>query len=773
MSFEGIIRQVRKGSRRFFDDVIADCTLHVNSIVIHNPSIPSIVVGIIKCVGRIAKQMRLQSLHVGRLRKGQHPLTLHFLINNKTGAAGRLQKETMLASGQSHNSNSIAIGGERLSGQAVRDQNVAAVQAVSNVIRTSLGPVGLDKMLVDQVGEVTISNDGATILRLLDVEHPAGKILVELAQQQDEQVGDGTTSVVLIASELLRRANEDLIKRNIHPTTVISGYRLACREACRYIMEHMSLPIESLGKEALVNVAKTTLSSKILGSNIDFFSKMAVEAILAVKVDRSSAFSAQTQESSSASSSSSSKSGNASSIAGVGSSSTNTSTTLTTNPSNSAATQTSSTNLSGSVTSNSTVGINSSITTTTSSTSTININTKKNVFDSTSKYPVQAVNVLKCHGRSMSDSTLITKGYALNCTIASQAMPKMIKNAKIACLDMNLQKARMHMGVSIQVEDPAAMEQIRRRESGIVLERIQKILATGCNVLLTTKGIDDLCLKPFVEAGVMAVRRVKKDDLIRIAKATGAQMITNMAAIEDCDKESFEQGMLGHCDEVSQVRFGDQECIVLRGTKVQPSSSIILRGANEMMLDEMERSMHDALCAVKRTLESGRVVAGAGAVETGISVYLETFASSIASREQMAIADWGESLLVIPRALCVNAGRDAMDLLSKLRALHFASQTAPVESTNLRDLKWSGLDLMSSIVSKNYGGVAGAGSGAASKQSQQNTSFDALSAGIIEPAMSKIRALKAATEAAISILRIDDMMTITPERPEEGDDECQ
>lgn len=331
----------------------------------------------------------------------------------------------------------------------------------------------------------------------------------------------------------------------------------------------------------------------------------------------------------------------------------------------------------------------------------------------------------------------------------------------------------MHMGVSIQVEDPAAMEQIRRRESGIVLERIQKILATGCNVLLTTKGIDDLCLKPFVEAGVMAVRRVKKDDLIRIAKATGAQMITNMAAIEDGDKESFEQGMLGHCDEVSQVRFGDQECIVLRGTKVQPSSSIILRGANEMMLDEMERSMHDALCAVKRTLESGRVVAGAGAVETGISVYLETFASSIASREQMAIADWGESLLVIPRALCVNAGRDAMDLLSKLRALHFASQTAPAESTNLRDLKWSGLDLMSSIVSKNGGGGAAASKQPQPLQSQQNTSFDALSAGIIEPAMSKIRALKAATEAAISILRIDDMMTITPERPEEGDDECQ
>lgn len=645
----------------------------------------------------------------------------------------------MLASGQSHNSNSIAIGGTRLSGQAVRDQNVAAVQAVSNVIRTSLGPVGLDKMLVDQVGEVTISNDGATILRLLDVEHPAGKILVELAQQQDEQVGDGTTSVVLIAAELLRRANEDLIKRGIHPTTVISGYRLACREACRYIMDHMSIPIESLGNEVLVNVAKTTLSSKILGSNLDFFSKMAVDAILAVKVDHSSSSSTQKSSSTHHEHQHHHQGGQSSSS-------------LNSNPQSS--------------------NFNSSSINSATSTNSSSSVSKNPLFDSSSKYPVQAVNILKCHGRSMIDSTLITKGYALNCTIASQAMPKIIKGAKVACLDMNLQKARMHMGVSIQVEDPAAMEKIRKRESEIVLERIHKILATGCNVLLTTKGIDDLCLKPFVEAGVMGVRRLKKEDLIRIAKATGAQVISNMAAIEDGDKEMFDSQMLGHCDEVSQQRFGDQECIVFRGTKAQPSSSIILRGANEMMLDEMERSMHDALCAVKRTLESGRIVPGAGAVETGISVYLETFASSIASREQMAIADWGESLLVIPRALSVNAGKDAMDMLSKLRALHFASQTAPIESTNLRDLKWSGLDLMSNIISKKVE-KSTSKSSSYSSNLMTTSSFDALSAGIIEPAMSKIRALKAATEAAISILRIDDMMTITPERHDDHEDECQ
>ncbi len=477
-------------------------------------------------------------------------------------------------------------------------------------------------------------------------------------------MGDGTTSVVIIASELLRRANE-LVKNKIHPTTVISGYRLACKEACKFIQDQLAIKVESLGRECLVNCAKTSLSSKILGQNLDFFANMAVDAILAVKTGKTA-------------SSSSAESG-------------------------------------------------------------------KLDLSSNFKYPVKSVNVLKTHGKSMTESQLI-RGYALNCTVASQAMPKHIKGAKIACLDINLQKARMQLGVSIQIDDPEKIEAIRRRESEIILERIKKIIAAGANVILTTKGIDDLCLKPFVEAGAMAVRRCTKEDLKRIAKFTGATFISTLANLEG--EESFDASMLGYADEVVQERIGDSECILIKGTKISAAASIILRGANDYMLEEMERSLHDALCVVKRTLESGYVVPGGGAVEAALSIYLETFATSIASREQIPIAEFGEALLIIPKTLSVNAAKDCIDLVAKLRAFHFAAQSSNDEST--RVLKNTGLDLIAGQVR------------------------DSVVAGVLEPAMSKIKSLKSAMEAAVTILRIDDMMKIAPEaKPEKSEaDQC-
>lgn len=498
-------------------------------------------------------------------------------------------------------------------------------------------------------------------MSLLEVEHPAAKILVELAHQQDADVGDGTTSVVIIASELLRRANE-LIKNRIHPTTVISGYRLACKEACRFVQDNLAVKVESLGRECLVNCAKTSLSSKILGQNLDFFSNMAVDAILAVKTGKS-------DDSSSG----------------------------------------------------------------------------KFELSPNAKYPVSAVNILKAHGQSMTESRFI-RGYALNCTVASQAMPKFIKNAKIACLDINLQKARMQLGVSIQIEDPEKIEAIRRREFEITLERVRKILATGANVILTTKGIDDLCLKPFVEAGAMAVRRCKKEDLKRIAKITGASLISTLANLEG--EESFDASMLGTAEEVVQERIGDNECIIIKGGKSSAAASVILRGANEYMLEEMERSLHDALCVVKRTLESGHVVPGGGAVEAALSIYLETFATSIASREQIPIAEFGESLLIIPKTLSVNAAKDCIDLVAKLRAFHYAAQNG--SDPTARSLQNTGLDLISGNVR------------------------DSLTAGVLEPAISKIKSLKSAMEAAVTILRIDDMMKINPEKEQEksGADQC-
>ncbi|KAK8915992.1 T-complex protein 1 subunit alpha [Platanthera zijinensis] len=536
------------------------------------------------------------------------------------------------------------ILGDRQSGQDVRTQNVMACQAVANIVKSSLGPVGLDKMLVDDIGDVTITNDGATILKMLEVEHPAAKVLVELAELQDREVGDGTTSVVIVAAEFLKRAN-DLVRNKIHPTSIISGYRLAMREACKYVDEKLAIKVEKLGKDSLVNCAKTSMSSKLIGNDSDFFANLAVDAVQAVKT----------------------------------------------------------TNARGEV-----------------------------------KYPIKGINILKAHGKSARDSYLLN-GYALNTGRAAQGMPSRVAPAKIACLDFNLQKTKMQMGIQVLVSDPRELEKIRQRESDITKERIDKILKAGANVVLTSKGIDDMSLKYFVEAGAIAVRRVRKEDLRHIAKATGATVVTTFADMEG--EETYDSSFLGHADEVLEERISDDDVILVKGTKNTSAVSLILRGANDYMLDEMERSLHDALSIVKRTLESNTVVAGGGAVEAALSVYLENLATTLGSREQLAIAEFAESLLIIPKVLAVNAAKDATDLVAKLRAYHHAAQT----KADKQHLSSMGLDLSKGAIRNN------------------------LEAGVIEPAMSKVKIIQFATEAAITILRIDDMIKlIKDEQDNEG-----
>uniref|UniRef100_A0A7S0EXG9 T-complex protein 1 subunit alpha n=1 Tax=Phaeocystis antarctica TaxID=33657 RepID=A0A7S0EXG9_9EUKA len=540
----------------------------------------------------------------------------------------------------------LYLAGERSTGLDVRTQNVTAALSVANVVKSSLGPVGLDKMLVDDVGEVTITNDGATILSQLEVEHPAARVLVQLSEMQDKEVGDGTTSVVILASELLKRAHE-LVKNGIHPTSVMAGYRMAMKESIRFIKSELAVKTDKLGREVAFNVARTTLSSKIFGRESDFFANMAVDAMAMVKdVDP--------------------ESGKA-------------------------------------------------------------------------RYPVKSVGIIKQHGGSAKDSSLI-HGFVLGPGMgrAAQGMPRTVTGAKIALLDIDLRKTKMAMGVQVVVTDVSKLEDIRKREADITKERIDLILGTGANVILTTKGIDDMALKYFVEAGAIAVRRCKKEDLRRIAKLTGGTLMITLADMEG--NETYDASMLGQADEVIEERICDDDHLVIKGGKTQRSCCCLLRGANMHMLDEVERSLHDALCAVKRTMESASVVPGGGSVEAALSIYLENFATTIGSREQLAIAEFAEAMLVIPKQLAVNAAQDATDIVAKLRSNHNAAQSA---GNTDPDLKRSGLDCISGKIQNN------------------------LAAGIIEPALSKVKMIQFATEAAITVLRIDDMIKLAPEEQQQ------
>ena len=540
----------------------------------------------------------------------------------------------------------LGIQGERETGMDVREGNVMAVSAIANVVKSSLGPQGLDKMLVDETGEVTITNDGATILKLLSIEHPAAKILGDLAQIQDKEVGDGTTSVVILAAELLRRATQ-LIKNKVHPTTVISGYRLALKEAIKHIKSELVIKIDSNDNELLKKVAETSLSSKLIGPESKFFSDIVVKAITNVKTT----------------------------IGGV------------------------------------------------------------------VKYPVKNINIIKTHGKSVTESRLVD-GYAIESSRGGMGMPLTVKDAKIALLDMNLAKFRLPPGVSVVVQNPENLENIRQRELDLTKERCKKIIDSGANVIICSKGIDDFALKYFVEAKCIAIRRCEKSDMKRLSQATGAKIMITFD--EENGEEVFNKDCLGEAEEVSEEAINDYNYVFFKKCKKQSAQTILLRGANYLMLDETERSIHDALCAVKRVLESNNLVVGGGCVEVSTSLYLENFARGLDSREQMAINEYAESLNVIPKQLAINAAKDATDLLTKLRYVHEKYLKDKERSEDSKKLKNTGLDLLTGKIRNNY------------------------KAGVFEPAISKVKSLKFATEAAITILRIDDLIRIEPDKDKKG-----
>ena len=302
---------------------------------------------------------------------------------------------------------------------------------------------------------------------------------------------------MILAGELLKRAN-DLVRNKIHPTSIIAGYRLAVREAVKYIEDKLATPIDVLGTETILNCAKTSMSSKIVGADSDFFARMVVDAATSIK-------------------------------------------------------------------------------------------TYNDYGDV--RYPIKSINILKAHGKSVKESQVI-KGYALNMGRAAQGMVKSVKNAKIACVDFNLQKTKMQMGVQVLVSDPKELERIRQEELDITARRIKMMIEGGANVVLCSKGIDDMALKYFVEAGCIACRRVPKDDLRRVAKATGAQIILTLSDMEG--NETFDPTCLGTCAEVCEERVSDDDMIVLKDCKNTQACTMLIRGANDYMLDEVDRSLHDA-----------------------------------------------------------------------------------------------------------------------------------------------------------------------------------
>eukprot|EP00866_Antonospora_locustae_P002158 jgi/Antlo1/2158/2426 len=525
------------------------------------------------------------------------------------------------------NMSSVFVGGESIHGQIVRDKHEQAVCAVASCVNTSFGPLGLDKMCVDNVGEVTITNDGATILKSIDIDDPASRMMVDLAKEQDREVGDGTTSVVLLAAGLVEKGNH-VIRKGVHPSILISGYKMAFKESVNFIRGHLQVETSKLSKQTLKGIVETSISSKIIKSEAEHFSKITIDALKAIENDKT-------------------------------------------------------------------------------------------------LYDIRTINILKKQGGSMRDSFLVN-GIALNCMPASVQMPRKIKSPKIVCLGFSLQKTKMHLGVSVVVDNPDALEEIRQKEISITREKVNKILQTGANLILTSGGIDEACIKQFLNAGAIAVKRVKDEELKVIASSVGTTVLDSLSNLEGKDHV----GNIGHADFISIEQVGDSDIIIIGGTR-KKIASIVLRGANEQLLDEMERSVHDALCALKRTMESKTIVSGGGSVETALSLHLDHFANTICSKDQIGILKFSEALLAIPKALAVNAGLDSNEIVAKL--LSFMNRNKDIHGYKL------GMDVAKGTIQDN------------------------IKLGIIEPAISKLKALRSATEAAIAILRIDEAIKLPPE----------
>ncbi|MHA1154619.1 MAG: thermosome subunit alpha [Candidatus Heimdallarchaeota archaeon] len=508
-------------------------------------------------------------------------------------------------------------GTERTTGKNAQQNNIAAAKVVAEAIRSALGPKGLDKMLVDSFGDVVITNDGATILKEMEIQHPAAKFVVELAKVQDDEVGDGTTSVVIIAGELLKQA-EELLSQDVHASIIVDGYRKATIKALEHL-DTMAINVDIKDKAMLKQGVMTSMGSKVVAGHSDYLSELVIEAALAVTVEE---------------------------------------------------------------------------------------NGKKTC-------DIDNVKIEKKKGESIKETELI-KGIILDKSIVHSGMPKKIEGAKILLIDAAVEISKTEFDAKINITSPDQMKSFLDQEQNMIKDMVDKIIASGANVLLSQKGIDDLAQHFLSKKGILAVRRIKKSDMEKLAMATGASIVTRIDGIEASD--------LGSARTVEERKIADDDFVFIEGCPNPKSVSILIRGGSDMIVDEADRSIHDALCVVRNIIQDGVVVPGGGAPQIHLSRKLKEYANTLAGREQLAVEKFAEALEIIPRTLAENAGLDPIDVLVALRAAHDKG-----EST-------SGVDLIS------------------------GEPIDMVKAKIFEPVSVTRQAITSASEAAQMILRIDDII---------------
>ena len=504
-------------------------------------------------------------------------------------------------------------------GREAQKNNLTAAKLVAEVVKSSLGPRGMDKMLVDSLGDVTITNDGATILKEIDVQHPAAKMVVEVAKSVDNEVGDGTTSSVIFTGALLEKA-EELIDKNVHPSVIVDGYTAASIEALQ-TLDKIAIKVKTDDRDLLAKIANTSMYSKLVSEDSPVLSKIVVDATQMIA--------------------------------------------------------------------------------------------DSNEKTKTLKVDLDNIKVEKKAGGSMQDTSLI-KGIVLDKEVVHSGMPKRIVKAKIALINSPLEIEKTEMSAEIRISDPQQMQMFLEEENNMLRAMVEKVKSSGANVLLCQKGIDDLAQHYLAKDGILAVRRVKESDMLKLTKATGARLVNNIDDLSSKD--------LGSADVVEERKVENDKWVFIEGCKNPKAVTILVRGGSQRVVDEADRSLHDALMVMKDVLEKPFIVAGGGAPEAYIATHIRNWSSTLEGREQLAVIKFAEALETIPISLATNAGMDPIDTMAELRA------------KQNKGMKWTGVNVRSTTVSDMF---------------KQN---------ILEPVVIKEQIIKSATEAACMLLRIDDVI---------------